>query len=303
MNQPSDAERDGVLGTKDVRHRDFRAELIRAEKHVCDLISSMLLDNELRDVVDQLTSVRRSIHYTLAHNELPVPTLQELTVAMPVRVPDGAMVSLVIARDIAIQNRLKTRLLDSAIETLEHAIRRSRYAIHGEPSSLKHGVRRVFVATDNTTFNPIRFGQVAMVDDAGNELFLIDKDFVASARDASWSESVQPMTIIRSMIHNYIVDRSMTRGRNIELWGFGTRCSYDFVTIRHAVSHEGLPRWFPDNIYNIQQLHESFPRVAAPKLHDACSVLEEARWIKSYFEAIQAASAAATALAESVSKK
>lgn len=123
----------------------FRGTLVHAEQLVCTLMESILRDNAQHDVLDQLTSVRRGIHYALAHNGLALATADELNEPR-----DGssrsALEALVIAREIAatietaLGHHVNVRSLDCAIETLDHALRRTQTAaVRGALALPRHG--------------------------------------------------------------------------------------------------------------------------------------------------------------------
>jgi len=273
-----------------MKSNGFRDELVRAERHVCSLIESLLRDNDRHDVLDQLVSVRRSIHYALAHNGLQLATREELTtLAFPARTPDGAMESLVRARETALVlmsnglAHINIRPLDSAIETLEHAIGRGRTSVlvNGLLSPLDSGVVRVFMDVATLPESPFEVVSAAFVNSIGGELYVSDKSKdIPDERLLPPEESRQPPSVMCGMIINFF-NRS-SDGHRIELWSDDVGCSHGFVALLRTVRAE----WplsvgtLPTRINNIDQLIRSYATGSIPAHpRGQRSLLDDARWM------------------------
>lgn len=278
----------------------FRDELVRAERHVCSLIESLLRDNDRHDVLDQLVSVRRSIHYTLAHNGLPLATREELTtLAFPARTPDGAMESLVRAQETALVlmsnglAHINIRPLDSAIETLEHAIGRGRTSVlvNGLLSPLDSGIVRVFMDVATWPSAPFEVASAAFVDSIGGELYVSDKSKDITDVDLlPPEESRQPPMIMCGMILNFFLHPKAER---IELWSNDVGCTHGFGALLRTVKNLRplSVGTLPSRINNIDQLIRNYATGAIPdRPRNKPSLLDSARWMSTVLEAQQSIS-------------
>jgi hypothetical protein len=292
--------------------QQFRTHLVAAELFVNRMIAALLNDNDHIESIQSLVGIRRSIHYTLSFNAMPLPTKSELDAHMELNEQDGALYRLWRAKEVADELGLQARPLELAIaamDSIELAIRTlRRWRPEQRESIFEHSVRRVFLDTEFMECD----GHVELISVGGvmtqsdNEpprLFYAENCHADLGRANEWVKA----NVIPNLsgtsgnqwdLHNaeggYLPPSAIGRalekwvtqdceGRRIELWGW--YAAFDFVAISSLYGRMvDIPKGMPRRMRDVKQLHDRVPLTVLPppptQRHHA---LSDAEWTRQAF--------------------